>query len=665
MTPSGGLSLYDALAAVPAGAGVLLLLALARRSQDVRDALLDAASLWAVLAVLISEGLSAFGWLARGPLLASWLGVGAAAAALWLRRPTAQDEGARSRILRPLGRLDLGDRALLAGAALAIGLVGVVAVLSPPNSWDAMQYHLPRVAHWIENHGLGFYPTHEQRQLHMPPGAELLMLQLHALSGGDRFDNLVQWGAFAATVIGVSAIARELGAGPRGQVVAAVACATIPEGLLAASGAKGDWVLSLWLSALALAALRFAGDPSGKSAVRIGGALGLACLTKGTAYVLAPPFLLALAVLSPWRITSELLRRLPLIALVALAVVAGHYTRTHALYGSPLGPGVESAIPDDPSVRGFRYANETFSPSAVASNVLRNAALHLRSSDRPINEAAERWIGRAIRAIGGDPDDPRTTFFSFAPFRLAAVERREGLLGNPIHAALTVVALIAACAAARRPERRRAAAYALCVLLGFAAFCVVFKWQPLGARLHLPLFALGSAAVGVAIGDAWPAWAARGVGALLLVAAIPAATDNAARSLVPGSPASVLGPDRSRLYFAEFGAAADPYRAAAAAVRSSGCRDVALDLSTEVGAQYEYPLRVLLGADGATRVRQVGVRNRSAAYEPLDDKAPPCAVICVRCAKHGDRMAPYASGRAAPTVFDDVAVFLPLPGRER
>ena len=55
--------------------------------------------------------------------------------------------------------------------------------------------------HWlIENHGLRFYPTHEQRQLHMPPGAELLVLQLHALSGGDRFDNLVQWGAFAATV---------------------------------------------------------------------------------------------------------------------------------------------------------------------------------------------------------------------------------------------------------------------------------------------------------------------------------------------------------------------------------------------------------------------------------------------------------------------------------
>ena len=112
-----------------------------------------------------------------------------------------------------------------------------------------------------------------------------------------------------------------IGAGPRGQVLAAVVCATIPEGLLAASGAKGDWVLSLWLTALALGAFRFAGDPSGMSAVRIGGALGLACLTKGTAYALAPPFLLALAVLSPRRIKGELLRRLPLIALVAFAVV--------------------------------------------------------------------------------------------------------------------------------------------------------------------------------------------------------------------------------------------------------------------------------------------------------------------------------------------------------
>ena len=86
--------------------------------------------------------------------------------------------------------------------------------------------------------------------------------------------------------------------------------------------------------------------------------------------------------------------------------------------------------------------------------------------------------------------------------------------------------------------------------------------------------------------------------------------------------------------------------------------------STEVGGQYEYPLRVMLGADGATRVRQVGVRNRSAVYETGDGGAPPCAVICARCAKHADRMAPYAPGRAEPAIFDDVAVFLPLPGRE-
>ncbi len=68
------------------------------------------------------------------------------------------------------------DLALLGGVAVIVAIVGVVALLSPPNSWDVMQYHLPRIVHWLQNRRVSFYPTHELKQLHMPPGAEYLML---------------------------------------------------------------------------------------------------------------------------------------------------------------------------------------------------------------------------------------------------------------------------------------------------------------------------------------------------------------------------------------------------------------------------------------------------------------------------------------------------------
>jgi hypothetical protein len=41
-----------------------------------------------------------------------------------------------------------------------------------------------------------------------------------------------------------------MGAGYHGQVLAAVICATIPQGLLQASGAKNDYVLAFWLLTL-------------------------------------------------------------------------------------------------------------------------------------------------------------------------------------------------------------------------------------------------------------------------------------------------------------------------------------------------------------------------------------------------------------------------------
>ncbi len=76
-----------------------------------------------------------------------------------------------------------------------------------------MSYHLARVAHWGQNHTVAFYPTHIVRQLYQPPWAEYAMLHLYILAGGDRLANLVQWVAMAVSLVGVSVIARQLGAG--------------------------------------------------------------------------------------------------------------------------------------------------------------------------------------------------------------------------------------------------------------------------------------------------------------------------------------------------------------------------------------------------------------------------------------------------------------------
>lgn len=643
------------LVSLPLGGYLLLLLAFVRHGHDLRSATLHAATSWGVLVAVMTETLSVPGWLTRSGLGMTWLIVDLAAF-VYVARPTPAavfGVGVVARLRDARGRIGLTDLGLLAGTGTLVALVGAVAILSPPNSWDAMQYHLPRVVHWIENQRVAFYPTHELKQLHMAPGAEFLLLQVHALWGGDRLDNLVQWSAFLGSIVGVTAIARSLGAGRRGQVLAAVLCATIPEGILGASGAKNDYVLSFWMVSLAYYALRFRERGGWLNAAGMGGALGLAWLTKGTAFALAVPMVLTLSLLWSWPVKKAFVKCLPLVLLLAIGLNLPHFARNYGLFGAPLGPGVEEKV--------FKYTNDTISVSTVLSNVLRNAALHFRGEHRATNAVTERWLSRVLQWVGADPDDPRTNFFSFEKFRLPEFQVREGFAGNPWHAALALIALLMLCFTGYRPDQRAVAMYTVALLLAFVVFCALLKWQPLHARLHLPLFVLGAAAVGTVIGNAWPAPVTGGVATLLLVLAVPIATGNVTRSLTRGGPFSVVGRERRHLYFGDRADVERSYRAAVRFLRGSGCRSIGLDLSTGVGNQYEYPFLALLKADAERQVRVIGVTNDSAVYEQGGAAFRPCAVVCVHCAKAAAKWKQYASASVSTVEFDDIEVFV-MPG---
>ncbi len=141
---------------------------------------------------------------------------------------------------------------------------------------------------------------HYYSQVSQPPLAEYFILHTWILSAGDRFANLVQFFAFFASAVAASAITAGLGASRRGQVLAALFAATLPNGILQASGVKNDCVLALWLALTARFALAWLRDPRPADLVSVGLALGLAILTKNTAYLFGAPLVVCL--LAPfWR----------------------------------------------------------------------------------------------------------------------------------------------------------------------------------------------------------------------------------------------------------------------------------------------------------------------------------------------------------------------------
>jgi hypothetical protein len=587
-----------------------------RPGRDVREAFLAAAITWGVITVLLTELLSLLGALRIPWLAVGWAGV-AAGAAVWTFCSKVAPWKRDMRLARP-GRMSV---VLAAPVTLVVAVTALVANLGRPNNSDSMVYHLARVMHWVQNGSVAYYPSHINRQLYNPPGAEYAVLQALVLGGDDRFANLVQWFSMLGSLVGVSLVAKQLGAGRRGQLLAALIAATLPMGILQASSTQNDYVTAFWLVCLAVAVLnwreRHESPPA--AALAVGASLGLALLTKTSAYLLASALLLLL--LPRTRPGGTWLRAIALVGLAALALNAPFYARNFELYGAPLGPHQPGAgsVPGHVS----RVTNEAMSPGILASSLTRNVAIHLGTPLPAVNRAVEQVIRALHSALGIDPDDRRTTWLDFV-FAVLPPEPRENTAGNLPHLLLITVALGLGSASPSLRANGRAWAYAGALALGFLLFCLVLKWQPTHSRLHLGLFVLWAPFVGLVLEGLRPL--VLGLVALVLVAwSRPFLFDNWSHPLV--GEYSVLTANRRDQYFFNGPDKQDDYLGATAFLQRTDCRDVGLVLSWR---DWEYPIWAMLPeVRESGRIEHVGVSDVSARLVARRPPFEPCAVLAV------------------------------------
>ena len=604
-------------ALIPLVAWALFLGFLRSRGFGWRTAFLATAVVWGVSVTLLTELLSLFKVLNRPWLALGWTTIGFGTGVMFFRSRRFHN----AQTFPTLSRL---EKHIVAAISVISACTFVIAIVSPPNNWDSMTWHMPRVMHWIQQGSVDHFPTSILQQIEMNPWAEYAILQFQVLSGGDHLANLVQWFSISGCIIGVTLIASLFAATARGQLLSGLIAATIPMGILQSSSTQNDLVVSFWLVCFVVFGILSARERSEAWVALMSLSLGLAVLTKGTAYIFAAPFLFWFFLQDVKRSWRHAAIKYLLLGIIALSLNLGHYYRNYHLFHSPLYSG-----------RGF-YFNSRLTPAVAVSNLSRNLAIHLLTPSKTVNGFLLRSLRSLHAAIGIAIDDPGTTWpgrtvESF--WRGTVIGFHEDTSGNLLH---LVLFMFTVAAFAWKKSLRSTLPYVLAVLAGFFLYCIMLRWHVWASRLHLPLFLLFSPVAGLAVAGLGKGWIERGVMLFLPILALPWVLFNPSRPLVSFRTIrekfpSIFTISRQSQYFANNPWSKNEYLAASALISSGSCKNLGVKSGDD---SWEYPLWVLTRKNGMNgpRIEHVDVTNVSQTI-PMPPFKPDCIVTITNSGK--------------------------------
>ncbi len=570
---------------------------------DVRLTLILSSALWGLLLVLITEISSLFRAFNYHTLSAAWGflsgGLGVMALYRWkkIRLPSFR-----------LTVLQWIQIVCIAGIAI---ITLVIAVISAPNNWDAMVYHMSRAAHWVQNESVAHYPTSILWQLYHPPFAEFQIAHLQILSGGDYLSQIPQWLSMIGCVLGISLITKQLGGSKSAQIFAAFFTATIPMGILQASTAQNDYVVAFWL--IALLVLIFETEKNRELFLYflIGTCLGLAALTKTTAYLYGLPIMLYFIFREIRQRQPKLILRLVAICLIALFINLPHFSRNYDIFNGPFGSTVEIS----------RHRNENIGLKGTTINLIRNLGMYAGTVE-PVNSILNSTVKSISSWINLDLNDPRYTLEDHQ-FIISKPAFHEDTMASSWHLVIAFISMIVISFKRKQIGNFLFIHLGLLTFAGFLIFCILLKWQMWHVRLHLPLLVISAAWVGLLadISKKWVMWA---LTAFLAVMVLPVFYFNPNKPLVADY--NIFNLPRREVMITRKNLVVPYIESVNYLVDEKDCYQTGLYLPDQ---EWEYPFWSLYADTGKPfRLEHVNVENETADI-PMPAFAP-CAIIATQ-----------------------------------
>ena len=548
--------------------------------KDWRSSFICAFLYFSVFLYFLSETLSCFHILSSTGILLGWLGYNFILLTFFIYLYK------KNRIQVKLPQIFPFQWEYIAFATILL-ITFFIAVAYPPNNWDSMTYHMPRIEHWLQNGTLQHYNTSDERQLFSAPFAEIFIMQGRALSGNDYLANLVQWFSLLGSITGISKITSHLGMNRKMQITAALFFATLPMAILQASSTQNDLIEAFFIICMAERFLAWQKTGTLSVGIDFGLTLGLSILTKGTAYPVALPFVVCFAFISVKHFRKRFAVAV-LAAVICLAVNFPHYVRNYKMFNNPIEAA--SGTVSNFTLKSF-FINGVFN---VYANIDIFPLSWLCSSDKMAK--LEEGLDNTWAFLKVDH-----TIFPFGPPRLPDIRNNifhEDDVRNPFHIILMMVAFIWIL------SNRKGNTYTLLVIGSWFIFFYFIPWQPWINRLQLPLFALSAPIIPLAFENKDKL---RFFSVVLLVClSILPLTLNKTRPLlsnVATNPKTIWNSCRYDLMFLNgFSSYTDAY----AAVVHSKPQNIGLIFDTNI---WEYPLWVYIRDKSDNHIRITHVKE--------------------------------------------------------
>lgn len=626
-----------------------------------QGAFLVGISVWGAYLVFLTETLSLVHGISRWPFAIGWSLALIAVLAQGGRTNTLR-RGLRFVLsgFRSLDRVEIGVLTIL--GVLAV-ILFAVAVAAPTNNVDAMDYHMPRVMEWAQNHTLTHFPTPHEYQNLRPYWAEAAILHFRVLWGNDQPAGLVQWMIMLSSVIAASGITGLLGGNRKAQLLTAVIAFSIPMGLLQSTTTQNDYVSAFWVVCLAYFVILSRQRQLMKlESLGIGLSLGLGMLTKGTFFPYAAP-------LMAWFFVGRLVDRQwkkvflegIVIALVVLATNGLFWARNIQSTGGPYGAwnplellgGLlpsRSLVPDtNPSVgiSGAEAESQAWELSTAETDVETSGLSFNFQSVPSRDQGVNPRLAQVVRLVAMNFVSPFAAFNQvyfrgllsrpelFSEHYVRKLENaawnHEDTAGSPVHMVFVLISMFIAGYQSVRKRFRYGIAISLVLVSSYLLVSLIGWGEDIYViRYQLGYFLLGAPLVALVM-SRWERVSLLLTG-LLILYSLPYVFLSNMRPVIGHKPwptrvDSVFVASKDDLLFAINPGDEQGLVEISERIKTAGCEAVGLSYLRN---NLEYQIWYLLGAP------QSGIFIRHLDTVPAFDSRrdlsfEPCAVICTGC----------------------------------